>query len=113
MADDKEQEDDSNSVESRKRLAFVAPVGESTVFPDTIRIGEWADLNMNWPDAVPHIVRGPELVCGPSLLAVLLEDRLGFIYFPIPPAIALLLGAAYHKGRRTTQAEIRKAIGAR
>jgi hypothetical protein len=100
-------------IETKKRLAFVAPVGEQTVFPDAIRVGDWADLPMDWPKAVPHIIRGPEYVCGPSLLAVMLEDKVGPIYFPVPPTIAILLGAAYSKGKRTAQADIRKAIGAR
>ena len=101
------------NIGAAKRKAFVAPVGEQTVFPERIRIGEWSDLPQDWPKVIPHIVRGSEFICGPSLLAVMLEDKEGPIYFPIPPAIATLLGAAYSKGKRTAQADMQRAMGVR
>jgi hypothetical protein len=96
-----------------RRLDLIAKVGEQTVFPeDRVLIGEWSALPATW-NVTPHIVRGPEYFCGPSLIAIRLDQPEGPVYFPVPELIANLLGAAYEKGRKVTQAEIRKALGLR
>lgn len=96
-----------------KRLDGIAQVGEQGVFPlDVVRVGEWARLPTEWP-SVPHIVRGPENICGPSRIALCFDDSAGNIYFPVPMLFADLLSAAYSKGFRTAQRNIRQAMGAR
>lgn len=100
-------------VATERRKQHIAEVGEHTVFAESgVRIGDWHELPSDWP-TLPHIVRGPELFCGPSLIALVFEDSNGKIYFPIPQLVANLLGAALTKGRRLAQAEIKRAIGVR
>lgn len=112
-----ETEEDPNLlaelVAKSRRLEGIAKVGEQGVFPiDVVRVGEWARLPTDWP-TVPHIVRGPENICGPARIALVFDDANGSIYFPVPMLFADLLSAAYSKGFRTAQRNIRQAIGAR
>lgn len=112
-----EQQQDPNMladlVTKSRRLEGISKVGEQGVFPlDCVRVGDWAKLPKDWL-VVPHIVRGPENVCGPSRIALRFEDANGDIYFPVPMLFADLLSAAYSKGFRTAQRDIRRAMGAR
>ena len=96
-----------------RRLERISKVGEHTIFSDReVGIGSWSEFPASWPET-PHIVRGPENICGPNLIAVQFDTANGPVYFPVPDVIANLLGSAYDKGRRTALAEVRKSLGLR
>ena len=111
--EDTKQKAFSDAILKARRLEGIAKVGEQGVFAlDVVRVGDWTKLPTSWP-TVPHIVRGPENICGPDRIALCFEDSAGTVYFPVPALIADLLASAYSKGFRTAQRDIRMAMGVR